>query len=224
MQPSKSGAGGDLDHLIFLAAYWGLFPCACHWRSTRRKGRYSRAGFDFLTQNFGVFYVAGAAFTFAFLLYLAFSRHGDIRLGNQQPEFSTLGWAAMLFCGGIGTSVLYWGVVEWAYYFQAPPFGVTPATPEAKLWSVSYPLFHWGLMGWSLYVLPGVAIAYSYYVRGAKSLRLSDACEPVIGRHAKGALGRGIDLLFVVGLVGACSIGIGGSSSDWRLCRTPASG
>ena len=78
-------------------------------------------------------------------------------------------------------------MVEWAYYFQAPPFGVTPATPEAKLWSVSYPLFHWGLMGWSLYVLPGVAIAYSYYVRGAKSLRLSDACEPVIGRHAKGA-------------------------------------
>ena len=143
-----------------------------------------------------------------FLLYLAFSRHGDIRLGNQQPEFSTLSWAAMLFCGGIGTSVLYWGV-EWAYYFQAPPFGVTPATPEAKLWSVSYPLFHWGLMGWSLYVLPGVAIAYSYYVRGAKSLRLSDACEPVIGRHGKGALGRAIDLLFVVGLVGACSIGIG---------------
>jgi BCCT family betaine/carnitine transporter len=64
-------------------------------------------------------------------------------------------------------------------------------------------------MGWSLYVLPGVAIAYSYYVRGAKSLRLSDACEPVIGRHAKGALGRAIDLLFVVGLVGACSMGIG---------------
>jgi BCCT family betaine/carnitine transporter len=210
MQSSKRGLSGELDRLIFFGSVLGIISlCVPLALYPEEGGAILGRAFDFLTQNFGVLYVAGASFTFAFLLYLAFSRHGDIRLGDKSPEFSTLSWAAMLFCGGIGTSVLYWGVVEWAYYFQAPPYGVTPATPEAMLWSVSYPLFHWGLMGWSLYVLPGVAIAYSYYVRGAKSLRLSDACEPVIGRHAKGALGRGIDLLFVVGLVGACSIGIG---------------
>lgn len=210
MQFLNKGLGGNLDRLIFFGSVFGILalciPLALY---PDQGGVILGRAFDFLTQNLGVMYVAGASFTFVFLLYLAFSRHGDIRLGDKAPEFSTLSWAAMLFCGGIGTSVLYWGVVEWAYYFQAPPYGVTPATPEAMLWSVSYPIFHWGLMGWSLYVLPGVAIAYSYYVRGAKSLRLSDACEPVIGRHAKGALGRGIDLLFVVGLVGACSIGIG---------------
>ena len=63
-------------------------------------------------------------------------------------------------------------------------------------------------MGWAFYCLPGVAVAYSYYVRGVKSLRLSDACEPIIGKHSRGRLGRVIDLLFVVGLVGACSTGI----------------
>jgi BCCT family betaine/carnitine transporter len=193
MQSSKRGLSGELDRLIFFGSVLGIISlCVPLALYPEEGGAILGRAFDFLTQNFGVLYVAGASFTFAFLLYLAFSRHGDIRLGDKSPEFSTLSWAAMLFCGGIGTSVLYWGVVEWAYYFQAPPYGVTPATPEAMLWSVSYPLFHWGLMGWSLYVLPGVAIAYSYYVRGAKSLRLSDACEPVIG-----------------GLVGACSIGIG---------------
>ena len=77
-------------------------------------------------------------------------------------------------------------------------------------------------MGWSLYVLPGVAIAYGYYVRGAKSLRLSEACEPVIGRHAKGALGQGIDLLFVVGLVGACGhwYWLGGASYRSLCCAS----
>lgn len=210
MQSFNKSFAGDLDRLIFFGSVAGIISlCVPLALFPEQGGIILGKAFDFLTQQFGVFYVAGASLTFAFLLYLAFSRHGNIRLGNSAPEFSTLSWAAMLFCGGIGTSVLYWGVVEWAYYFQAPPYGVTPQTPEAMLWSVSYPIFHWGLMGWSLYVLPGVAIAYSYYVRGAKSLRLSDACEPVIGRQAQGALGRAIDLLFVVGLVGACSIGIG---------------
>ena len=191
MQSSNKSFAGDLDRLIFFGSVAGIISlCVPLALFPEQGGIILGKAFDFLTQQFGVFYVAGASLTFAFLLYLAFSRHGNIRLGNSAPEFSTLSWAAMLFCGGIGTSVLYWGVVEWAYYFQAPPYGVTPQTPEAMLWSVSYPIFHWGLMGWSLYVLPGVAIAYSYYVRGAKSLRLSDACEPVIGRQAQGALGR----------------------------------
>jgi BCCT family betaine/carnitine transporter len=210
MQSSNEGLSGGLDRLIFFGSVAGIVSlCVPLALFPEQGGVILGQAFDFLTHKFGVMYVAGASLTFAFLLYLAFSRHGDIRLGDSEPEFSTVSWAAMLFCGGIGTSVLYWGVVEWAYYFQAPPFEVEAKTAEAMMWSVSYPIFHWGLMGWSLYVLPGVAIAYSYYVRGAKSLRLSDACEPVIGLHAKGALGRAIDLLFVVGLVGACSMGIG---------------
>ncbi len=210
MQSSNRGWGEGLDRLIFFGSVGGIVSlCVPLALYPEQGGVVLGRAFDYLTQNFGVMYVAGASLTFAFLLYLAFSRHGDIRLGNQAPDFSTLSWAAMLFCGGIGTSVLYWGVVEWAFYFQTPPYGVQPASAEAMMWSVSYPIFHWGMMGWSLYVLPGVAIAYSYYVRGARSLRLSDACEPVLGRYARGPLGRSIDLLFVVGLVGACSMGIG---------------
>ena len=167
------------------------------------------AAFDWLTHSLGVFYIAGAVITFCLLLYLALSDYGDIRLGADEPEFSTVSWAGMLYCGGIGTSVLFWGTVEWAYYMQAPPFGVAPETDEARLWAMSYPMFHWGLLGWAFYCLPGVAVAYNYYVRGTNSLRLSSACELVLGSLAHGPVGRFIDLLFVIGLVGASSIGIG---------------
>ncbi len=168
-------------------------------------------GFDYVTQDLGVAYVVFAAAALIILLVLAFGRHGQIRLGppDSQPDYSTFSWAAMLFCGGIGTSVIYWGTIEWAYYFQAPPFGATPESKEALGWATSYPLFHWGLTGWALYCLPGVAIAYAYHVRKMPTLSLSGACEAVLGRHSNGPLGRLIDLTFMVGLIGAISTGLG---------------
>lgn len=168
-------------------------------------------GFDFVTQDLGVIYVLFAAAALIVLLVLAFGRHGQTKLGpaDSTPEYSTFSWTAMLFCGGIGTSVLYWGTIEWAYYFQAPPFGVDPLSKEALSWSTSYPLFHWGLTGWALYCLPGVAIAYAYHVRKMPSLSLSGACEAILGRTTNGPLGRLIDLTFMVGLIGAISTGLG---------------
>ncbi len=199
-----------LDHLIFFGSVMVIFSlCMPLVLFPEHGARLLGQAFAFLTQNFGVFYVMGGVATLSFLLFIAFSRYGDIRLGDSAPAYSTASWAAMLFCGGIGTSVLYWGTVEWGFYFQAPPFEVTPGSNSALLWSLSYPIFHWGPIGWAFYMLPGVAISYGYYVRGARSLRLSDACEPVLGRLSQGWIGRVIDLLFVVGLVGACSTGIG---------------
>ena len=209
-QQAPQGLGNGLDRPIFFGSVIIILslclPLAIYPEAGQRM---LGAAFDYLTHNFGILYLMGAAATLLFLLYLAFSRYGDIRLGDTSPDFSTFSWSAMLFCGGIGTSILYWGTVEWAHYYENPPFSVVPGTPEALNWAVSYPIFHWGLMGWALYCLPGVAISYSYYVRGAKSLRLSEACAPIIGSQANGVLGRVIDLLFVIGLVGACSTGIG---------------
>lgn len=167
--------------------------------------------FDYLTQNFGVIYIVAGIGALAFLLVLAFGRHKDMLFARteSEPQFSTLSWSSMLFCGGIGTSVLYWGTVEWAHYFIAPPFGATPESPAALRWAVSYPIFHWGLIGWAFYCLPGIAMGYAYYVKGAKSLRLSEACADVIPPRHQRYLNPVIDLVFVVGLVGACSTGIG---------------
>jgi BCCT family betaine/carnitine transporter len=115
----------------------------------------------------------------------------------------------MLFCGGIGSTVLYWGTIEWAYYYQAPPFNEAPGSAAAIQWAMSYPIFHWGITGWAFYCLPAVAMAHAYHVRNQPSLRVSSACRAAIGAHADGVLGRSFDLVFMVGLVGAAATGVG---------------
>jgi len=169
------------------------------------------AGFQYVTQDLGVVYITVASAALVVLLVLAFGRYGDVKLGppDSTPAYSTFSWTAMLFCGGIGSSVVYWGTIEWAYYYQAPPFDVAAQSGAALEWATAYPLFHWGITGWALYCLPGVAIAYAYHVGGMPSLRLSHACEPVLGRATDGPLGRLIDLTFMVGLIGATSTGLG---------------
>jgi BCCT family betaine/carnitine transporter len=68
-------------------------------------------------------------FVFAIMVFLgwiAFSRYGRIKLGDTKPQFSTLSWISMIFCASIGSSILYWGSVEWAYYYMSPPFRIEP--------------------------------------------------------------------------------------------------
>ncbi len=209
LQPDDPAA--SIDWFIFFSSAAIVFAVCIPL------GLYPDAGavtlntaFRFVTEKLGIGYILFSIVAIALLLYLAFSRFGLVRLGDQQsPDFTTFSWAAMLFCGGIGTSVLYWGTIEWAHYYQAPPMGVAPGTPEALQWAMAYPIFHWGFTGWALYCLPAIAIAYAYHVRGVRSLTLSAACEPVIGHWAHRFPGRLIDMTYMVGLIGACSTGIG---------------
>ena len=209
--PTTTGLG-EVDWPIFFLSVGLLVVLVLPLALYPDEGRIVLGNaFDYLTQNFGVLYIITGLGALGFLLYLAFSRHGQIVFGQagEPAQFSTLSWSAMLFCGGIGTSVLYWGTVEWAHYYVAPPFAAEPRSAEALQWALSYPIFHWGFIGWAFYCLPGIAMGYAYYVRGAASLRLSEACAPVVPEASKPILNPIIDLVFVIGLVGACSTGIG---------------
>ncbi len=189
--------------LIILVVPLALFPA---------QGRQLLGvAYTYLTENLGFVYILTGIGALLLLLYLAFGPHKSIVFArtNSPPRFSTLSWSAMLFCGGIGTSVLYWGMVEWAHYYANPPFSVAPQTRQALYWATSYPIFHWGLIGWAFYCLPGVAMGYAYYVKGADSLRLSEACAGIVPSSMRPLVAPLIDLIFVVGLVGACSTGIG---------------
>ncbi len=158
---------------------------------------------SFMTGNFGVLYLVFGLAVLIFLLYIAFSRFGKIQMGKDiKPEFSNFSWAAMLFCAGIGSSVLYWGTIEWAYYYSSPPLGVEPNSTEAIQWASSYGIFHWGPVAWAIYCLPALPISYFYYVRKKPVLKISEACRPLIGRLADGPLGKVIDVLFIFGLLG----------------------
>ncbi|NBJ69106.1 MULTISPECIES: BCCT family transporter [Clostridia] len=158
----------------------------------------------FITSNFGILYLLLGLSCFLFLIFVAFSKNGRIKLGNREDkkEFNTFSWAAMLFAAGIGSSILYWGMIEWAYYYEGPPFGATPESNEAVEWATSYGIFHWGPIAWAIYTLPALPIAYFYYVRKKPVLKISEAVRPVLGKLVDGPLGNIIDILFMFGLMG----------------------
>ena len=139
----------------------------------------------FMTDQLGFLYLALGLAACAFMVYVVFSDMGQIKLGeaDEEPEFKTASWAAMLFCGGIGASILYWGCIEWAYYYQSPPFQLEPGSEEAVRWAATYGLFHWGPIAWSIYLIPAIPIAYFFYVRKQPVLKISSALMPVLGEH-----------------------------------------
>ncbi|KGX91644.1 choline transporter BetT [Pontibacillus halophilus JSM 076056 = DSM 19796] len=161
----------------------------------------------FMTSNFGVLYLIMGLAVLFFLIYVAFSENGKIKLGDEheQPEFNNFSWAGMIFCAGIGSSILYWATIEWAYYYQAPPFGIEPGTQAAIQWSSTYGLFHWGPIAWAIYSLPALPMAYFYYVRKTPILKISEATRPVIGKYADTGVGNLIDILFMFGLIGGAA-------------------
>ncbi|MGF1748747.1 BCCT family transporter [Vibrio cionasavignyae] len=165
-----------------------------------------------MTDKFGFLYLSLGLAAFFFMIFIIFSDIGQIKLGDpdEAPEFKTSSWAAMLFCGGIGASILYWGCIEWAYYYQAPPFQLEPGSEEAVRWAATYGLFHWGPIAWSIYLIPALPIAYFYYVRKQPALKVSSALIPVLGeKHTHGALGKLIDVLFIFGLLGGAATTLG---------------
>lgn len=166
----------------------------------------------FMVDKIGAAYLLLGLGAFFFMVYVIFSKIGKIKLGDpgEEPEFPTASWAAMLFCGGIGASILYWGMIEWAYYYVSPPFGLEPGSRAAVQWAAAYGMFHWGLIAWSIYLIPALPIAYFYYVRKRAALKISIAVMPVIGqRAAEGWPGKVIDVLFIFGLLGGAATTLG---------------
>ncbi|MDN5804822.1 MAG: BCCT family transporter, partial [Microlunatus sp.] len=164
-----------------------------------------------ITVGFGWFYILLATVIVGFVIFLAVSRYGRIRLGpdHSRPEFSTFAWASMLFAAGIGTDVMFYSVIEPVSQYMTPPVGAgetVEAARDATVWT----LFHYGVTGWSMYALMGMALGYFSY-RLNQPLAVRSALRPVFGTKVNGALGHAVDtaavLVTIFGV--ATSLGIG---------------
>ncbi|MDX1516994.1 MAG: BCCT family transporter [Woeseiaceae bacterium] len=177
-------------------------------------GRILQATYDYIASEFGVVYLLASVAVNVFLIWLAFSRYGGRKLGTDEdePEFDTLSWVAMLFCAGIGGGLIYWCGTEWAFYYQSPPFGAEPYSAEAAEWASTYGLFHWGFTAWAFYSLPTLAIAYPYYVRRLDHLRFSVSCNWFLSDHDVGPTARLIDFLFILAMIGGAATSLGFST------------
>ena len=160
---------------------------------------------------FGWYYIALTTAVLIFVIFLGFSRFGSVRLGPEHstPEFSTGAWAAMLFAAGIGTDLMFYAVYEPVTQYLTPPASegeTVEAAREATVWT----LFHYGISGWGMYALMGMALAYFAY-RMNLPLAVRSALFPIIGKKIDGPIGHTVDTAAVLGTIFgvATSLGIG---------------
>lgn len=167
----------------------------------------------FVSNQFGWYYMLVVAGYSLFSLYVAFSSYGDIKLGqdHEKAQFPFLAWSAMLFSAGIGIDLLFFGVSEPLMHYLTPHPDIDPASAQAMREALPQAFLHWGLHGWGIYALIGMALAYFSY-RKHMPLALRSALVPIFGKKAtNGWLGHSVDMFGVVcTLLGiATSLGIG---------------
>src|ERR671914_1335589 len=168
---------------------------------------------SFLVPNFGWVFILSSFGFLAFAVYLAFSRYGKIRLGAQdeQPEFSTVSWVAMMFSAGMGIGLMFFGVAEPMSHMGTPPFGLAePNTKGAAQVAMEYSYFHWALHPWAIYAIVGLALAYFCFRKGMPNL-ISTAFYPLLGDRVYGPIGKTIDILAIFATLfgSATSLGLG---------------
>lgn len=173
-------------------------------------------GRAWIVTNLGWFFILGVNVWLGFLIYAAVSRHGHIRLGprDSRPEYSNLSWFTMLFAGGIGTVLMFWGVAEPISHYQNPPLpGVAPFTVEAAQDAISISLYHLALHTWTIFALPGLAFAY-FINRYDLPVRVSSVFYPLLREGIHGPIGKIIDIAAILGTLFGVAVSLGLGSSQ----------
>lgn len=153
----------------------------------------------FITNDFGWFYMLAVALFLIFIVVVAISPWGKIKLGpdHAEPEYSFSAWFAMLFSAGYGIALLFFGVAEPVLHYADPPVG-DPRTIEAARQSMQITFFHWGFHIWAIYGLVGLVLAYFGFRHGLP-LSMRSALYPLVGDRIYGPIGHTVDVFAVLG-------------------------
>ncbi|NCB91548.1 MAG: BCCT family transporter [Clostridia bacterium] len=153
----------------------------------------------FLGDDFGIYYALLGCGILACSLYIAFSRFGKIKLGNiPKPQYSSFKWGVMIFTSTMAADILFYSLCEWALYANE---SYISDLGGIQRWASTYPLFHWGPIAWSFYIILAVAFGFMLHVRGRDKQKFSEACRPILGKKVDGFWGKVIDLIAIFALL-----------------------
>lgn len=154
---------------------------------------------NILGEKLGWFYMLLGLGVFLTTLIVAFSKYGDIRLGNtDKPEYSNFQWGAMIFTSTMAADILYYSCSEWLMYAEG---GVFNSVEELELWGPTYALFHWGPIPWGFYLILAIAFGFMIHVSGRSKQKFSESLRPLFGDKVDGKLGKGVDLIAIFALL-----------------------
>lgn len=192
--------------------------------------------FSTVTKGFDWFFLGAANIFVIFCLFLIVTPFGNVRLGGTEaePDYSYIGWFAMLFAAGMGIGLMFYGVSEPLSHFAssmggtaaengartdwAPLGGAAGNEPEAVRLGMAATIFHWGLHPWAIYAVVALALALFSYNKGLP-LTIRSAFYPIFGDAVWGWVGHVIDILAVFAtLFGlATSLGFGATQANAGL-------
>ena len=186
----------------------------------------------YLTSTFDWFFLGSANIFVLFCLALIVLPVGNVRLGgeNATPDYSYVGWFAMLFAAGMGIGLMFFGVLEPVYHMAiSEPLGVPSPFAEdgsiipenvaaAREMGLAATIYHWGLHPWAIYAVVALALALFSYNKGLP-LTIRSAFYPILGERVWGWWGHIIDTLAVFAtLFGlATSLGFGAQQANAGL-------
>ncbi|MBG6451565.1 choline BCCT transporter BetT [Pseudomonas aeruginosa] len=184
--------GAAILILLFAAVVIG-FPL--------RAGEWLLAAQTWASQTVGWYYLLAMTLYLIFVVVTALSGYGKIKLGadHDEPEFSYLSWAGMLFAAGISITLFFFCVSEPLTHFLQPPQGEA-GTQEAARQAMELLFLHWGLHGWGVFALVAMALAYFAY-RHNLPLALRSALYPLIGKRINGPIGYTVDCFGIIATV-----------------------
>ncbi|MGV8898359.1 MAG: choline BCCT transporter BetT [Burkholderiaceae bacterium] len=189
---------------IVAFAVWTMF-------FTAQAGTVINAILAWISDTFGWFYFVAVVAYLVFVICIALSRYGNLKLGpaHSTPDFNVTTWAAMLFSAGIGIDLLFFCIAEPITQFLAPPVGEAGTVAAARN-AMELTFLHWGLSGWGVYTLVGMSLAFFSYRHGLP-LTIRSSLYPLFGKHINGPIGHTVDIAAVLGTVFgiATSLGIG---------------
>ena len=154
----------------------------------------------FFGDTLGIYYLIIGIGVLLVSVFLSFSKYGDVVLGepNEKPKYSFFAWGSMMFTCGLAADILFYSFAEWVMYATNPHIEELGSVAE---WAGVFPLFHWSFIPWAFYLVLAVVFGFMLHVRKRNRQRYSEACRPVIGKHADGVLGRVIDLFAIFALL-----------------------
>ncbi|MDW3204644.1 MAG: BCCT family transporter [Alphaproteobacteria bacterium] len=192
--------------------------------------------FSAVTTGFDWFFLGAANIFVLFCLMLIVTPLGNVRLGGAQatPDFSYLGWFAMLFAAGMGIGLMFYGVSEPMTHFSTAMGGTTVENGVRTDWAplgaaagdqaealrlgMATTIFHWALHPWAIYAVVALSLALFSYNKGLP-LSIRSAFYPIFGERVWGWVGHVIDTLAVFAtLFGlATSLGLGATQANAGL-------
>lgn len=139
-------------------------------------------------------YITFGITIFLWLSYLTFGKYGKIRLGRQK-QFSNVKWLSMLISVGVGPSIFYSAIIDWAYI--APIISELHNEPNSA--AISYGILHWGPVAWGICASLAVPIAIKQHLTRQQHSNISDCILP--SKLSGSSRARIIDNFTMIGLL-----------------------